>query len=333
MPRTQRDKDKLNSNTSNNDGQMKHLLEALVGLGQASFQGAKETAQSASKFNPIATLGQLLGEASIQPDVKNLQQAVTGTQSNFSEDVQQDPLLMARQKEVEKLGKEQVQEGYKQGVPLEHMQDQIRQESADKMNQEGIGTLKKVLAGAFQGFGAEAAPTLFQGNLERDKMGLEMMKTMLESQAGPDALNPESATKFNLLVSGQKSLQQAAGILEQNPSVLGLGNLPGFMKSQAGRQFNTELGNAFESRLRAVSGATISEEEVQRQKKEFMPKLTDSEETIRTKINTLNEFFGGAIGAADPTGTHRQRGGINSNVDFNKSFTQTPGGNNFRIVQ
>jgi len=143
---------------------------------------------------------------------------------------------------------------------------------------------------------------------EREKQLMELDKELQKlATTAPDALNIEQASKFAIITSGQKGLQQAASLLDQNPNLLKTGNLPGFLKSQAGRQFVTAMESAYEGQLRAVSGATLGEEEIKRKVKQFGATILDSPETIRQKFSALNGFYNTAIRTADPTGIHRQR--------------------------
>jgi hypothetical protein len=145
---------------------------------------------------------------------------------------------------------------------------------------------------------------------EREKIALQSLvdirKELLKKE-NPDALKGENATKFSLLLSGKDATEQMANILEQNRNVLTIGNLPGFLKSQEGRQFSTSMKEAFGARLRIESGAKIGQEEIDDAWKKYAPTPRDSDETIRRKFMFLYNFFTRSINVADPTGIHRQR--------------------------
>jgi len=262
-----------------NDPKQKATLDAVVGFEKKNTTEALEQGASAASVLNIARQ-----RAS---DFTQETEALVNTEDQ------------ANKKKKEGIGFQQMlinslldatQEGGAQGFKTRDLANQRAQQEVSGTIPAQAGELKKI------------------GINRKNAIELARIKAQLKA-GGVDALKPEAASKFGLLVNGQNSLKQASAILENNPSVLFTGNFPSFLKSQEGRQFNTSIGNAFESRLRTVSGAAITEDEVARLKKEFLPKKTDSSETIRVKLSTLNDFFEGTLNVADPSGTHRQRFG------------------------
>ena len=61
-----------------------------------------------------------------------------------------------------------------------------------------------------------------------------------------------------------------------------------------GRQESSTLFNAVNARLRLESGSAVPESEVKRAMSTFAPSPLDSDETIRSKLQRMNEFFGSA---------------------------------------
>lgn len=139
--------------------------------------------------------------------------------------------------------------------------------------------------------------------LELEKAGMK----------GIDALTPEAAGKFNLIIDGSKATKQMAELIDLTDSDVLL-SAPGFLKSQKGRQFESAMRRAFGAKLRLESGGAINESEINEQWKTFRPRKTDSEETIRQKLSSLNNFFEGTLNVADPTGTHRARAGLSGSI-------------------
>jgi hypothetical protein len=58
-----------------------------------------------------------------------------------------------------------------------------------------------------------------------------------------------------------------------------------------GREESSTLFNAVNARLRLESGAAVPEAEVKRAMKTFAPNPLDSDATIQSKIERMNEFF------------------------------------------
>lgn len=131
------------------------------------------------------------------------------------------------------------------------------------------------------------------------------IKKELEKNNNPDALTPEASAKFNLIIDGDKAVQEVASILQTNPNVVW--SAPSFLKSQQGRQYESAVKRMIRNKLRLESGATIGDKEVNEEYAKYKVGRTDSLETIRKKLNPLYEFYQGSLNVADPTGVHRKR--------------------------
>lgn len=145
---------------------------------------------------------------------------------------------------------------------------------------------------------------------EAQKIGMETMKELEKiaytaQTKGIEALTPEAAGKFNLLIDGDKAVKEVAQFLQDKPGVLW--SAPSFLASQEGRQYESAVKRMVRNKLRIESGATIGDKEVDEEYKKYKPGRTDSKETIRRKLAPLYEFYQGSLNVADPTGTHRQR--------------------------
>lgn len=134
----------------------------------------------------------------------------------------------------------------------------------------------------------------------------------LAKYGNPDALTPEASAKFNLMIDGSKATKEVANLLQENPGVIW--SAPSFLKSQKSRQYESSVKRMIRNKLRLESGATIGDKEVDEEYKKYRIGKTDSSETIRQKLNSLNEFYQGSLNVADPTGVHRQRAGGSKGV-------------------
>lgn len=132
----------------------------------------------------------------------------------------------------------------------------------------------------------------------------EIQKELLK-EGNPDALTPEASAKFNLIIDGDKAVQEVASILQTNPNVVW--SAPSFLKSQQGRQYESAVKRMIRNKLRLESGATIGDKEINEEYAKYRVGKTDSQETIRKKLNPLYEFYQGSLNVADPTGVHRKR--------------------------
>lgn len=123
----------------------------------------------------------------------------------------------------------------------------------------------------------------------------------LESIPGGPAgkLSAESAGKVALIKQGEMDITRFRDLISEKDSK---GNVTGYKTSKlaglgiygtpGAREEYSTLYNAVNARLRLESGAAVPEAEVKRALKTFAPSATDSDKTIKSKIDRLDEFFG-----------------------------------------
>lgn len=214
--------------------------------------------------------------------------------------------------------------------PQQPMQQQMTsiQQQAQELVKPATGPLGKIFEAA--GFGTQTK----QRKLENLGKAQEIMgeqplqkgrkeelaytfaneiKKELEKNNNPDALTPEASAKFNLIIDGDKAVQEVASILQTNPNVVW--SAPSFLKSQQGRQYESAVKRMIRNKLRLESGATIGDKEINEEYAKYRVGKTDSQETIRKKLNPLYEFYQGSLNVADPTGIHRKRASGDSNKE------------------
>lgn len=115
-------------------------------------------------------------------------------------------------------------------------------------------------------------------------------------------LSPEQAAKTELLANGIKDVQRYRDLVFKDGkpdrgiivgmSTPGMAGVPG----TSSRLAYSYIYNAVEAKLRAESGAAVPESEVQRVAKRFVPSPLDNDETIKSKVDRLEEFLGGSLG-------------------------------------
>jgi len=128
---------------------------------------------------------------------------------------------------------------------------------------------------------------------------------------GPKARQtPEQAGKTQQLEQAKAEVEAfAKGIIRHDGSVdfanvAKLVKLPFFAPGipfSEGRKLRTLFSDATEARLRAETGAAATESEINRLRDRFIPRITDTSETIRLKIRLLRDFLNGALRKIDPT--------------------------------
>ena len=122
----------------------------------------------------------------------------------------------------------------------------------------------------------EAIPGGPAGKLSAESAG----KVALIKQGEMDS------TRFRDLISEKDSKGNITGYKTGKLAGLGIYGTPG-----AREEYST-LYNAINARLRLESGAAVPEAEVKRALKTFAPNATDSNKTIKSKLDRLDEFFG-----------------------------------------
>ena len=136
------------------------------------------------------------------------------------------------------------------------------------------------------GRGAEKAPAgyRFQGD-----------GNLVAIPGGPAGkLSAESAGKVALIKQGEQDINRFKNLITNSDGSFNRKKLVSMdvpFGLAGGRQENSVLFNAISARLRLESGAAVPEKEVQRALKTFAPNALDSDDTINSKINRMNEFF------------------------------------------
>ena len=136
------------------------------------------------------------------------------------------------------------------------------------------------------GKGAEKAPAgyRFQGD-----------GNLVAIPGGPASkLSAESAGKVALIKQGEQDINRFKNLITNSDGSFNRKKLASMdvpFGLAGGRQENSTLFNAVNARLRLESGAAVPEAEVKRALKTFAPSALDSNDTINSKINRMNEFF------------------------------------------
>lgn len=120
----------------------------------------------------------------------------------------------------------------------------------------------------------------------------------------------EAAAKEQLLIGGLQNVKEFKAMLIPDGETVnrellfGLSTRAPFTQ---GREAYTLIYDAIEAKLRAESGAAVPEPEVQRMAKRFVPSMLDNDQTIKTKLQKMEEFLKGA-----GEKTREGRGGVKS---------------------
>lgn len=114
--------------------------------------------------------------------------------------------------------------------------------------------------------------------------------------------SPEQAAKTELLNNGIKDMERYRDLVLKDGKVdrqiiLGMAT-PGMagVPGTNSRLAYSYIYNAVEAKLRAESGAAVPESEVQRMAKRFVPSPLDNDQTIKSKVDRLEEFLKGSLG-------------------------------------
>jgi hypothetical protein len=136
------------------------------------------------------------------------------------------------------------------------------------------------------GKGAEKAPAGYRFQKDGNLVAIP---------GGPASkLSAESAGKVALIKQGEQDINRFKNLITNSDGSFNRRKLASMdvpFSLAGGRQENSTLFNAINARLRLESGAAVPEAEVKRALKTFAPGAFDSNDTINSKINRMNEFF------------------------------------------
>lgn len=126
---------------------------------------------------------------------------------------------------------------------------------------------------------------------------------LVKEEGGPsDKVPAETAAKLGMLDAAEKSLQEAEGVLfmdgKYDRGVLT--SLYSPVRTGKGAQFYNSMRDAVSNRLRAESGASITEEDINDATERFVPKPWDSKEEAEARMRRFRQFlssYRGAVGA------------------------------------
>ncbi len=134
------------------------------------------------------------------------------------------------------------------------------------------------------------------------------LRVALDKAGDVDALTPESAGKFNLLIDGGDATKSISNLLGSNVTKqLFAQGIPNFLKSSQAKELQSSIERAVQARTRIETGAALQPDELKMTVKRFMPQGGDSTKDALKRLKPLNTFFEGSLNVADPTGTHRNR--------------------------
>ena len=117
--------------------------------------------------------------------------------------------------------------------------------------------------------------------------------------AKPAAWTPESAAKSSLIDSSAAALGEVKKLIYDKDGKVNRGNVANAAARTwftDGRQLDTKIKAAVEGVLRAESGAAVPDNEVKRAAERFRPQVGDSDATIKSKLDALEEFVGNTRG-------------------------------------
>lgn len=127
---------------------------------------------------------------------------------------------------------------------------------------------------------------------------------------GPKALPPQQAAQAQMMIQGRQDVKRAKDLLIDKDGAVNRGVLadaqtwgvPGIAALQVngvpfsqGKDLRSYMMNAVEGKLRLESGAAVPEQEVLRIAQRFIPAMTDSDATIKQKLDRLDEFMAGTL--------------------------------------
>lgn len=114
-----------------------------------------------------------------------------------------------------------------------------------------------------------------------------------------DIQTPQQAATTASMQVAQDSLKQFKGMLfpdGKTPDVTLLTQMALNAPFTAGREANSLMDSALQSKLRADTGAAAPDSELKNYRRMFVPNVLDNEATIRTKLTLLESFLGTTLG-------------------------------------
>lgn len=163
-------------------------------------------------------------------------------------------------------------------------------------------------------------------------------QTVLEPIPGGPATvqSPEAAAKTELLVNGIKDVERYKELVLKDGkpdrqiivgmATPGMAGVPGTNSRLA----YSYIYNAIEAKLRAESGAAVPETEVTRMAKRFVPSPLDNDETIKSKVDRLEEFLGGSLGRVKgQPGAGTQKPSVLPKIASDDDYDKLPSGAEF----
>lgn len=115
----------------------------------------------------------------------------------------------------------------------------------------------------------------------------------------------ESAGKLGMLKSGLEAVRQVKEMIMPNGDVdkdsyILIGQMQGNIPWTKGREARSLMRDALEGKIRIESGAAVPDPEVVRMAERFEPKVFDTPELIKLKLNRMERYLSGTIEALDP---------------------------------
>lgn len=165
-------------------------------------------------------------------------------------------------------------------------------------------TLPEALAQAQQLIGGNEKPSVY----------LDYAKELMKSSGGAGGspnITKVTAQQYGLAQTGRQSLANLAGLLQEDPGVLGRSATPGRKLPIVGGyvseavktgDFDAIGYNIADTLLRIRTGATANESEVRNLQSQIMPRAGDSPQTVQTKLRQLDEAFNSILANAQAGG-------------------------------
>lgn len=136
--------------------------------------------------------------------------------------------------------------------------------------------------------------------------------------AAAKGLTAENAGKLSMLDQASSDIGDVQKLIT-NPDgtinrklVFETNALPGGVPFTKGRDVNSSIENAINAKLRAETGVAANPNEVKNVSRRFKPSNNDSDETIKGKLQRLNEYVAETANLIDPSGEKRKAASVRS---------------------